>query len=236
MHEVQIMSRYLLANWKSHKTLTEAEAWLETFRRLHRPDPQLQVIIAPPVPFVVPLRRTLEKLNIPNLSLAVQDLSPFPFGAYTGAVAAEMVRDFAEYTLLGHSERRRYFHETHQEVANKVSEAVAAGIRPIVCVDLPYARESLAAITEEDAAKLIIGYGPVEAIGVDVPQTLGKAAAAVAEIQAMAPDRPILYGGSINRDNAAAYGQLQGISGLLVGAASLDPEEFAAIARAVQMT
>jgi len=227
------MRRYLLANWKSHKTIADAEAWLEKFSRIHRPDPQLQVIIAPPAPFLIPLWQKLQKMNIANLALAVQDLSPFPLGSYTGGMAAAMVRDFAEYAILGHSERRRYFHETHQEIANKVSEAVAAGIKPIVCLDQPYAREQLAAIQEKDSAGLIIGYGPVEAVGIDVPQSFTQASEAIAAIQAMAPGKEILYGGSINKENAGEYNTLAGISGLMVGTASLDPEEFAAIARSL---
>jgi triosephosphate isomerase len=227
------MSRYLLANWKSHKTLANAEAWLEKFSRIHRPDPQLQVIIAPPVPFLVPLWQKIRKMNISGLSLAVQDLSPFPLGSYTGEVTGAMVRDFAGYAILGHSERRRYFHETHQDIANKVSEAVAAGITPILCIDLPYAREQLAAIPEKDSTGLIIGYGPVEAVGIDIPQSLTKARDAVAAIRAMAPDNPILYGGSINGENAGEYGSLAGISGLMVGASSLDPDTFAAIGHAL---
>ena len=223
--------RYLLANWKSNKTISEAEVWFEKFCHSYHPDPQLQVIIAPPVPFLVPMWLKLQKINAPNLALAIQDLSPFPLGSYTGGVAAEMVRDFAEYAILGHAEWRRYFHETHQEIANKVSEAVAAGIKPIVCVDRPYAREQLAAINEEDAEGLIIGYGPVEAAGIDIPQTPGKAIEAIAEIQTIAPGKPILYGGSVNKDNAGDYINLAGIGGLMVGTASLAPEEFADIGR-----
>jgi len=222
------MSKYLLANWKSHKTLAEAEAWLEKFIS-NRHDPGLQVIIAPPMPFLVPMWQILQGIKVPNLALAVQDLLPFPLGSYTGGVAARMVSDFAEYAILGHSERRRYFHETSQEIANKISEAVAAGIKPIVCVDLPYAREQLSTINEDDSDELIIGYGPVEAIGIDVPQPPDKARAAIAEIRVLAPRRPILYGGSINKDNAADYATLPGVSGLMVGTASLDPDEFATI-------
>ncbi|MFN2365466.1 MAG: triose-phosphate isomerase [Desulfurivibrionaceae bacterium] len=222
------MSSYLLANWKSHKTLREAEAWLEKFHDLRR-NSGPQVIVAPPMPFLAPMRQIMARLKIPNLALAAQDISPFPQGSYTGAVAAPMISEFADYAIVGHSERRRYFHETNQEVANKVSEAVAAGLKPILCVDLPYARQQLAAINEDDFAELIIGYGPVSAAGMDFPQALDEAGEAITEIRAMAPDQPIFYGGSINGENAAAYMNLAGVSGLMVGSASLDPEGFAAI-------
>ncbi len=223
------MTKYLLANWKSNKTISEAEAWINTFCSIQHTDPQFKVIIAPPIPFLVPIWHTLEKLKVSNLALAVQDISPFPLGSYTGVVAAEMVREYAEYAILGHSERRRYFHETNQEIANKVSEAVAVGIKPIVCVDLPCARQQIAAINEDDMKEVIIGYGPVEAAGINIPQPLIKAQEAIAKIQVMAPDTPILYGGSINKENASEYNNLEGVSGLMVGNASLDPNGFAEI-------
>lgn len=223
------MTKYVLANWKSHKTLIEAEIWFKEFFRLYRPVPELKVIIAPPAIHIAPLQQLLQKHEIPHLALAIQDLSSFPMGSYTGAVAAEMVRDLVEYAILGHSERRRYFHETDQDIANKVSEAGAADIKPIICVDEPYARAQLAAIAEEDLKSLLIGYGPVEAIGINTPQSPERVQESIAEIQSLAPDAPILYGGSVNARNAADYLSIDGLSGLMVGTASLDPEEFASI-------
>lgn len=224
------MSRYLLANWKSNKTLSEAESWLETFCQIHQSNPQLQIIIAPPIHYLVPMWHKVHEVHA-NLALAVQDISPFPLGSYTGEVAAEMVKDFAEYAILGHSERRRYFHETNQEIANKVSEAVAVGIKPIVCVDLPHARQQIAAINEEDLKDVIIGYGPVEAAGINIPQSFDKVSDGIGKIQILAPDCPILYGGSINKANAGDYMNFDGISGLMVGNTSLAPGEFADIGR-----
>lgn len=82
---------------------------------------------------------------------------------------------------------------------------------------------------EEDIENLIIGYGPVEAIGIDIPQSPAKTRDVIEELQNLAPGRPILYGGSINANNAADYLRIPGVSGLMVGTASLDPEEFASI-------
>jgi len=151
------------------------------------------------------------------------------------AMAAEMVRDLVEFAVLGHSERRRYFHETDQDVANKVSEARGANIKPIVCVDLPYARSQMAALREENIDDLIIGYGPVEAIGIDTPQSPEITKKAVEKIQIIAPEKPILYGGSINKDNAGEYLEIAGVAGLMVGKASLDPEEFALICKTASL-
>lgn len=144
-----------------------------------------------------------------------------------------MVEGFADYAILGHSERRRYFHETSQEIANKVSEAVAAGIKPILCLDQSCAREQLAAVNEDDLAELIIGYGPVEAAGIGIPEPLAKVEEAIAGIRALVPDRPILYGGSINRDNCVGYLDLAGVSGLMVASGGMEAADFAAIEAAL---
>ncbi|MEA1934112.1 MAG: triose-phosphate isomerase family protein [Thermodesulfobacteriota bacterium] len=231
-----VMTKYVLANWKAHKTMSEAEAWLEKFCQLYRPHPKVEVIIAPPALYLVPMRQKLQKYKIAHLALAAQNLSPFPPGAYTGEMAAEMVRNLVEFAILGHSERRRYFHETNQDVANKVSEAKAADIKPIVCVDQPYARSQMAALHEEYLDDLIIGYGPVEAIGIDIPQSLEKTKEEIDKIRIIAPDKPILYGGSINKENAGDYLKIAGVVGLMVGTASLDPEEFALICETASLT
>jgi triosephosphate isomerase len=227
------MTRYVVANWKSHKTITEAKIWLNAFSGLYLPDPSVEVILAPSFVHLPTLAQLLQANNPTRLTLAAQNLSPFPLGAYTGAVAAEMVRDMVGYAIVGHAERRRYFHETNQDIANKASEAAAARIKPILCVDRPYAHAQLAALNEADTGKLLIGYGPVEAIGIAVAQEPEKAASAIREIQAIMPDNPILYGGSINASNAATYMKLEGVQGLMVGTASLESEEFARICTSV---
>lgn len=225
--------RYAVANWKSHKTAAEAEQWLTAFLAAHRPDASLQVIIAPAFVALAPLRRLLDDRGAGHIALAAQDLSPFPAGAYTGAVSATMLQGLAAYAFVGHAERRRYFHETHQEIANKAAEAVSAGITPILCLDRSYAGAQLAALAETDADKVIIGYGPAEAIGINMPQTAQQVREAIREIKARLPGRPILYGGSVNGENAADYMRIEGISGVMAGSASLDPEEFARICAAV---
>ena len=226
---MKVMTTYLLANWKSHKTLAEAESWFRDFLKLYCPAPQIKVIIAPSTIHLAPLWQLLQQHGDHQLTLAIQDLSPFPLGSYTGAVAATMARELVEFAILGHSERRRYFKETNQEIANKVREAGAADIRPIVCLDKLYARAQLAAIDEEDLQGLLVGYGPVEAIGIDTAQSIEMVRKAIIEIQSLAPHSPILYGGSINADNAADYLKITGLAGLMVGTASLNAEEFARI-------
>lgn len=220
------MTTYLLANWKSNKTLSEARRWLETFLQHYRPHPHLQVIVAPPAIYLEPLRGILDKQAAIHISLAAQDLSPFPTGSYTGAVAADMVRGLVDFAILGHSERRRHFHESHQHIANKVSETVDAGITPLLCVDLPYAQQQFSALNEQDIDKLLIGYGPVEAIGLDIPQAPEKTLQAIEKLQTLVPDKSILYGGSVSTDNAASYLSIPGVAGLMVASACMDPIIF----------
>ena len=228
------MSKYVIANWKSYKKLFEAEAWLAAFEKSYQPHPEVKAVLAPPAVYLSSLHRLIKERRI-SLSLAIQDVSPFPLGAYTGEVAAEMVADMVDMAIVGHSERRRYFHESHQEIANKAGEALAAGISPLLCVDKPYVREQLNVFEEEEINAMIIGYGPVEAIGINVAQPLEQAADGIREIRRLAPESPILYGGSVNADNAGSYLNLGDVSGLMVGSASLDPEEFAEICRIVSL-
>jgi triosephosphate isomerase len=229
---VIIMTTYVLANWKANKTLSESVTWIETFLDLYEPQPHLKIIIAPPAIFLVPLKQVMDQRGAGSVSLAVQDLSPFPTGSYTGAVAADMVRDLVDYAIIGHSERRRHFHESLTEIANKITESQAAGITPILCLDKPYASAQLAALDQQNLDQdLLIGYGPVEVINLETPPPPEGQQEAIHDIHKMIPDHDILYGGSINQHNAQSYLELSGISGLMVGSACLDPEEFAKICR-----
>ncbi len=226
------MSRYVVANWKSNKTLAECSQWVSSFLARHRPHPDLKVIVAPSFPFLFPLKQMFSERKS-DVLLACQDISPFPVGSYTGAVAGALLEGVVDFTLVGHSERRRWFHETNQEVANKVYEALAAGITPIVCVDQPYARSQLAALSDHEQQKSIIGYGPVEAVGVEISPSLERVGEAVAGLKVMAPDTPILYGGSVNAQNAGELMSIPELSGLMVATASHDADEFADICRLV---
>ena len=223
------MTKYIVANWESHGTLQSAERWLKDFFHYYKPRPDVKVIVAPPFVFTHPLKQTAAQAGQGQIALAVQDISPFPVGDYTGAVAAEMVRGMVEYVIVGHFSRRRYFHETHQEIANKVSEAASAGLTPILCLDPSYARAQFAALEEPWPEDLILAYDPYAAPGMKAPPSLQEATGAMANLASLAPDHPILYGGPLRKDNAQAYLHLKGSAGLLVGSASLDPVDFATI-------
>ena len=227
------MTRYVIGNWKCNKTLDDSKKWLDRFSRMYTPAPELAVIIAPSFILLRETAAYLKELGLENVFLAAQDISPFPKGSYTGAVAADMVRGLVDYSVVGHSERRRYFHETSQDVANKVSECVDADLGPIVCVDQPYAMSQLTSLTDIDSDKMIIAYGPVEAMNFRIAEDPGRVTEAISFISQIHPKVPVVYGGAIKPDNVEKYAAIKGMSGLFVGEGSLDAEGFATICGAV---
>lgn len=224
------MKKYVIGNWKCHKGVAEARRWLAEFGRRYRPVEGLQVIVAPSFICLQELSQDIKTQDLENLSLAAQDISPFPKGSYTGAVAADMVRGLADYVIIGHSERRRYFNETDQDVARKIGETVDAGLAPIVCVEQSPALSQLLALNHLDSKELIIAYGPVDALAARVPEPPLKVAEAVRLISAsIQPERPVVYGGSLDADNVKEYVRMPELAGLFVGEASLEVASFLAI-------
>ncbi len=224
------MTPLLIANWKSHKNEAQALAWLEIFAAFwSKYQGQSQVVIAPPASLLGSLdwffREKIASTLPGQLSLGVQDLSPFPSGAYTGALSIENIANFqVKYAIVGHSERRRYFHETHAEVANKVDQALAAGITPVVCVDVDYVESQAAAIARDQLEKCVVAYEPLEAIGSGVNQPIIEVKPVVSAIKAAFGKVPILYGGSVSSQNVAEYTDV--VDGFLVGSKSLDAQEW----------
>ena len=174
---------YLIANWKSHKTKEDIRDWFEEVAGT-KVSTHTRVVVCPPFPYLEYVDSLIQKTGL-LFELGMQDISPFPFGAYTGAVAEQrrMVRGMVDYVVVGHSERRRYFHETNQDVANKVTEALNMRITPIVCVDEPYAIAQMAALEREQLGKVLVAYEPLEAIGSGDPDTPKHAAEVAMKIK-----------------------------------------------------
>ena len=215
------------------------------------------VEVAVMVPFT-DLRSVQTLVDADKLSLAygAQDVSAHTEGAYTGEVSPVMLaRLGCRYVVVGHSERRQYHHEDDALVAAKARSAFAHDIVPIVCVGegldvrkearhveytLDQLEGSLAGLTDEQAARVVVAYEPVWAIGtgeVATPQDAQEVCAAVrgklAEMfsPAIADGVRVLYGGSVKSGNIAAIMAEPDVDGALVGGASLDAEEFARIVR-----
>ncbi|MBI2009682.1 MAG: triosephosphate isomerase [Candidatus Chisholmbacteria bacterium] len=220
---------YLIANWKANKTPQEAQHWLKTVSALlPSPSSHLKLILLAPFIHLGSLARTL-----PRHLLGVQNLSPFPDGAYTGEISARMVAPLASFALLGHSERRHYFHETSAEIGRKVTLALEEGITPILAVSHTTWREQLNQLSEAEKQSTIIMYEPPEAISRQVGP-IGQGSAApldevitmIKEIKKSTPQSPVLYGGSVKHTNLADFLKSKVIDGVVSGSASLNAEEW----------
>lgn len=223
------MKKYVIANWKCHKSSEEGRQWFDSFAKLYRPRPELQIVVAPSMVSLESMAIHLEGLSLPHVSLAAQDISPFPIGSYTGAVAADMVKKMAAYAVVGHSERRRYFHETSQEVVNKVAEAADSHLCPIVCVESLSTLIQLAALADIECDQMLIAYTPVDALHFNIPESPAKVEEMAAQIRQKFPACPVVYGGALLPSNVGEYLQLSSLAGVFIGSSSLQPEEFADI-------
>ncbi len=185
-----------------------------------------KVIICPPAPSLPLLA---ERLNYnsqsPQFLIGVQDISPFAAGAYTGAVCARNLEGLrVKYAIVGHSERRRYFHETHQDVANKVTQCLENGITPIVCVDVDYIQAQANAIKADELDRCLVAYEPLTAIGSGENQPVAEVEPVAAQVKQIFNIQSVIYGGSVSPENVRDY--LQVTDGVLVGTDSLNAAVF----------
>lgn len=204
----------MVANFKSHKTQSEVEAWLKAV------PPTPNIFVAPSFPHL--------PLAVSRWPLAVcaQDVSPFPPGSYTGAVSARELKDLgATLCLVGHSERREYFHETSVDVARKVKELVAVGITPIVCLRQEDLVSEHAALDDQLVAACRFCYEPSADIGGTTTAPLEDIKATTSRIAAIFNTTEVMYGGSVNADNLESLFPL-GLGGVLVATACLDSVSF----------
>ena len=241
----------IAGNWKMNKTVAEALDLVRDLKLDLANIKEVDIVVCPPFTALGEVSREILSSNI---RLGAQNMSDNTFGAFTGAIAAGMLKEFSvRYVILGHSERRQYQKESDALIAKKALAAHAASIKPIVCVgELPAERESgqtekvletqvrgsLAGLTKEQMEETVIAYEPVWAIGTGKTATAGQAQEAHAFIrkllgslfdETVARRARIQYGGSVKPSNA---GELMGqpdVDGALVGGASLETRSFADI-------
>ncbi|MCB9740195.1 MAG: triose-phosphate isomerase [Deltaproteobacteria bacterium] len=241
-------------NWKMHLELDSAVALASDVRNRLGSQRGAEVIVFPPFPFLVPVA---ERLRESRVAIGAQDLWPEAKGAFTGAVSASMLRSVGcEWVLIGHSERRHVFGDDDALVARKLTVAMAEGLKPVLCVGERLEERqagrtfevlgrqldtALAGHTAAALASLVIAYEPVWAIGTGQVATPAQAQEAHAWIRdhlrgthgaAFADAVRIQYGGSVKGSNAAGLLSQPDIDGALVGGASLQADDFAAIVRA----
>jgi triosephosphate isomerase (TIM) len=239
----------LAANWKMHKTVEETELFLDDFLS-NPPDVVADVVLCPPY---LSLGPAIARCADTPVGVAAQNMHEEREGAFTGEVSAPMLVELGvDGVILGHSERRQYFGESDEALARKVPVALRAGLEPILCVgENESQRDSdetegvltrqieadLSEVTDDRLSDVVIAYEPIWAIGTGRTATPEQAQEAIALIRGLIEARSddaaaairILYGGSVKPDNAAELISQPDVDGALVGGASLDPGDFAAI-------
>ena len=242
--------RLVIGNWKMNPP-TIAEA-VELAREVAGRDAGgVAVGVAPPA---IALAAVADALRDANVDVYAQDVHWEERGAFTGQISVSMVRGLAVGTIVGHSEVRRDLGDTDERVAKKLAGAVGAGLRPVLCVgesaaehaagsaSIVVARQIVADVKEAQRRgleRLVVAYEPIWAIGTGNPATGTWATTLARTIRAAlkqsgldAEAIPILYGGSVSARSVGEFADADGIDGALVGGASLDADEFAAVVRA----
>jgi triosephosphate isomerase (TIM) len=245
--------KVMAANWKMNKTPNETRDYFKEFLPMVAGHDRDEIVVCPPYTDV---DAAIAMARGSNVAIGVQNVHWKADGAYTGEISAPMLLSLGvTHVIVGHSERRQYFGETDDTVNLRLKAALEAGLVPICCVgEVLEEREAgltddvlrrqcvraFHAISAKKAAKLIVAYEPVWAIGTGKTATPELAAAAHAVIRSEATEvfgekfaaqLRILYGGSVKPDNVTALMAEEEIDGALVGGASLDPKSFAALVK-----
>jgi len=244
--------KIVAGNWKMNTTLEEGRQLAQAIVDQKRPE-DVQLILAPPFTHLTVIQEIIKAE--PGISLSAQDCYFKESGAYTGAISAQMIRSTgAEYTLIGHSERRSYFHDTDFTIFQKMQAAVKAGLKVILCIGekleeremenhfkvvQKQLEETICKFSKREAEGMVLAYEPVWAIGTGKTATAeqaGEMHGFIREViarhfdHAFSESLVILYGGSCKPSNARELFAQNSVDGGLIGGASLSAGDFVAIA------
>ncbi|MFC1632908.1 triose-phosphate isomerase [Patescibacteria group bacterium] len=243
---------FIAANWKMHLTTDEAVALAEEVSAELSKQKKVDVVLCPSFTLLGSIARSKNKLP-----LGAQNIYFEEEGAFTGAIDAKQIKEFAEYVIVGHSERRQIFKETDEDVNKKLTTALKNQLTPILCVgeDLkqrsngeakPFVTDqivvALQGLTKDQVSKIVIAYEPIWAIGTGVAAEAKDAEDMAAHIRSLisrqydietADEVRVLYGGSIKPDNAAEFFTQDNVDGGLVGGASLIAKDFIKIVNSI---
>lgn len=240
----------IAGNWKMHKTAAEGQALARAIREGLRAT-TVEVVVCPPFTALPAVHAVLHGSPI---QVGAQNMHWEDAGAFTGEISPVMLKEWCRYVIIGHSERRQYFHEDDEVVRRKVAAALRHGLTPILCVGetlaqreagqtgavvATQARRALEGLTPEQVAGLVIAYEPVWAIGTgraatgadaeEVIQRWVRGTLAEAFGAEVARRVRVLYGGSVTPENIGEFVCRPSIDGALVGGASLKAESFLGI-------
>lgn len=244
---------YLIAgNWKMNLNTQEASLLMHRLHERIRIYRDVEVVLAPNLLSIQPLSLQIDRRKF---RLAAQNAYHKDAGAFTGEVSFSMLRDLVHYVIIGHSERRLYFHETFEMIRDKVAAAIRNEISPIVCVGETQQERragetkqvlhdqivsALANVSSEDIDKVVLAYEPVWAISTfggelakpsDMQPVMDYVRKQVADLygKKAATAMRILYGGSVDDQTARGYLEMLGCNGVLVGGASINYHKFTGI-------
>ena len=242
----------IVANWKLHGDAAFVATYAGALKRLLAHAAGVDVAVCPPAVYLPQVRDLLSGTDV---ALGAQNVSDRRQGTYTGEISAYMLKDIGcEYVIVGHSERRRLYHEDNALIARKFVAALEAELTPILCVGETLEQRKAGEARQVVAAQLavvsdavggfsnglswVVAYEPVWAIGtgysasVDQAVKMHHAISAHLAVSGLTRFPRVVYGGSIKPDNASALLQADGVDGGLVGGASLDAESFCRICTA----
>lgn len=239
---------FIAGNWKMNKTADQALQFIDDVADKLPPRSQVQSAIAAPALFLQGMQNRAQETN---LDIIGENCFYEDFGAYTGETSPVALKQLGvNYVILGHSERRLYFHETDELINQKVHGAIGAGLNPIVCCDETMGRQAagdkihwvvsqimadLRGLTDEEVQRVTIAYEPSWAIGTGTSASSDQAEEGcylirqtIADVynDELANQIRVLYGGSVNPDNIKELMGKDNIDGALVGNASLDADSF----------
>ena len=243
----------IAGNWKMNKTVAKALILVQDLKIQLANVTEGDIVVCPPF---TALSEVAKAIRGSNFLLGAQDMSEHASGAYTGEIAAQMLKELGvRYVILGHSERRQYHKESDELISRKGRAAHAASLQPIICVGETISereagqtekiletqvRGSLTGLGKEQMAETIIAYEPVWAIGTGKTATTVQAQEAHAFIRGLlaklydettARRVRIQYGGSVKASNARELMSQPDVDGALVGGASLESQSFAEIVK-----
>lgn len=215
---------FIVANWKSNMTSLEANSWLKDFNIQDLELIDKEIIICPPFTLLSDLKSYVIDHKLP-VKIGAQDISPLDKGAYTGGINGQQLKEFAEFVIVGHSERRKNFSESEEIVNLKIDQAFKSGLVVIVCVSN---LEQVKTLQEKAKgnSQLVIAYEPLFAIGSGIADTPENADQMARNVKNILGEIPVLYGGSVTSNNVGNFTKMPNIDGALIGKASLDPSEF----------
>ncbi|MAE43052.1 triose-phosphate isomerase [Candidatus Woesearchaeota archaeon] len=238
----------IAANWKMNKTIKETVSFINDFKNLIKKIKNVEIVICPPF---TSLNESSKLLKSSNIRLGAQNIHYENKGAFTGEISPVMIKELAEYVVLGHSERRQYFNETNQLINKKIKAALKNKLKVILCIGETLQQRESNKTTDiienqiknclkdiNEMKNIAIAYEPIWAIGTGKtasPEQAEETHKFIRQLlkklynENISNNARIIYGGSVNEKNAKALLKMKNIDGALVGGASLEPETFSKI-------